>query len=34
MVNDSFVLFLIHRGCDGPGADRLDTGNGGDEVDW
>lgn len=33
MVNDYFVL-CIHRGCDGPGADGLDTGDGGDEVDW
>lgn len=34
MVNDYFVLCLIHRGCDRPGADGLDTGDGGDEVDW
>lgn len=34
MVNDSFVLFLIYRGCDGSGVDRFDIGDGGDEVDW
>lgn len=34
MVNDSFVLFLIYRGCDRSGVDRFDIGDGGDEVDW